>query len=151
MKKKILSLGNDLLGDDGIALIVGDELARLLDIENYKTNSFGFNIIENLSGLDEAIIIDAVVITDEPVGKILRFDIEYFDKYIHLSSPHTFNLPTAIKFLELYDLKPKKIFLYGINIKNLLVFSEKISNELNASLQNIVDWIYNDYSGIIQK
>lgn len=138
----IISLGNEILGDDGIALHIGDIISHKIGIENKKTNSFGFEIIEAMSGYKKVFFIDAVVIPNEKIGIVFDFDINDFNKYLHLSSPHTFNLPTAIKLLELYGQKPEIIKIYGINIENKLEFKENFSKNLNAEIDEIVNKIY---------
>ncbi|HOK39588.1 MAG TPA: hydrogenase maturation protease [bacterium] len=144
-QKGIISLGNDILGNDGIGWIIGDSVSQILKIKNYKTNSFGFNIIEILSELKEAIIIDSVVIKDCEIGNVRKFDVSEFDKYVHLCSIHSFNLPTAIKFLELYEQKPDQLFIYGINVPDELKFGEHLSAELEKQKEKIVNYIVNDY------
>jgi len=140
----IISLGNDILGDDGIALSIGDILSEKTGIVNKKTNSFGFEIIEAVSGYKKIFFVDAVVIPDEKIGQVFTFDIEDFNKHLHLSSPHTFNLPTALKLLELYGQKPELIKIYGINIPNELKFSETFSEELKKEIPEIVKYIFED-------
>lgn len=144
-KKGIITIGNDILGDDGVAFPVGKKLSAKLNINIYETNSFGFNIIDVLSELDEVIIIDAVVMEGIETGEVFRFDLKYFDKFIHLTSPHTFNLPTALEYLDLYNLRPAKIFLYGINIKNKLCFSDRLTEKISKNLDKIANDIYEDY------
>ncbi len=144
MQKKIISLGNDILGDDGIALAIGDILSEKTGIENQKTNSFGFEIIEAISGYNEIFLIDAVVVSGGKIGEIYKFAVNDFDKYLHLDSPHTFNLPTALKLIDLYGKRPEVIKIYGINIENKLEFSETFSDALKSQINNIVSQILED-------
>jgi hydrogenase maturation protease len=147
-RQGIICIGNNILGDDGVSFPVGKKLSKKLNIKVYETNTFGFNIIDIFSNLDEVVIIDAVVIEGMDPGEVIRFNLKYFDKFMHLTSPHTFNLPTALKYLELYNQKPEKIFLYGITIKNEFCFSEKLSDKINKKIDKIVNDIYIDYNSI---
>nr|MBP7652523.1 hydrogenase maturation protease [Candidatus Dependentiae bacterium] len=92
-------------------------------------------------GYDEVYIIDAVVVENGKIGELYEYNFNDFNKYLHLSSPHTFNLPTALKMVELYGQLPKIIKIYGINIENKLEFSEEFSEGIKNKIDEITEKI----------
>ena len=141
----IISLGNEILGDDAAGFIIGDKLGELLKTENHRMNSISLDMLDLMTDGQNLIIIDTVCVPDKEIGLVFRYDIDEFDKYIHLTSPHTINVPTMLKLAGLYGNVPEKIYLYGINIENKLVFSESLTPVLEAKVNSITDYIYRDY------
>ena len=141
----LISIGNDILGDDAAGFIIGDKLGELLKTENNRMNSISLDMLDLMTGGKNLILIDTVCVPGKEIGLVFRFDLDEFDEYIHLTSPHSINVPTMLKLAGLYGNVPENIHLYGINIENKLVFSENLSPELESKVNSITDYIYRDY------
>ena len=78
MKTIVVGIGNSQFADDGIGLLVAQNIkSKNLDPETMviDTSPCGLDILELIAGFDKAIIIDAVQTGKNEPGFIYRFDI----------------------------------------------------------------------------
>ena len=141
----VFGLGNPILSDDGIGIKVAQEVKKYLNSSNsvdVKWGSLsGLRILDELAGYDRVVIIDAVKMGGE-VGNVYRLHLNEFKNAIHLTSPHTINIPTSIHIGKKLGMKmPEEIIVYGIEVREIKKFGEKLSDELNLKLNNIVKTI----------
>lgn len=131
MKKALLCIGNELRGDDGVAIAVG----RLVEeqLPEWKV-FFGHDTPENEFGALREFNPDVIVVVDAMSG----FD-DGVTEFLDLSDDRTYvysthNLPTPILLSYLREICIKTIFL-GINVllENVLHFTEGLSDNANAS------------------
>ena len=69
---KVIAVGNDLYGDDGIGSAVLNALANIPNLENVElfdgaTDALG--LIDHFNGIDHAVIIDAAQMGEKPGKK----------------------------------------------------------------------------------
>jgi hydrogenase maturation protease len=154
MKTLVLALGNPILSDDGVAHEVADRLAQRLQ-EAGESNSGGVDIIKSsgatmdiigqLAGYERLMVIDAVQLGSVPLGTVHRFSLDDLSDTVRISSPHDINFATALGLGKEwgYDI-PEDIRIYGIEVKELLKFSEGCTPEVAESLDSIVEQIFSD-------
>ena len=135
MKAKLVAIGNRLMGDDGIAIKVGEGIREILEFQGIDVVIGETDIYYCLNEIFEAnvvFILDAAYYGKEP-GTITVYEIE---DYIRLdekrATQHEINL---INLIELYNLD-KKIYIIGIEIHEI-TYSYNISSCLNSKLENI--------------
>lgn len=119
MTDAVVSVGNPLMGDDGIGQVVVDELLdrgidTRYDVEIAHAGTTALLALEAMSGADRAVVVDTV--TDEaPPGTIRRFrydgaDGDEFDDVLM----HDFSFADALSVgTDAYDL-PDTVVLVGV-------------------------------------
>ena len=143
MKTLILALGNPILSDDRIAHEVADHLAkRCSNVDIIKSSAATMDIIPQLAGYEQLVVIDAIQLGSVPVGTVHRFTLDDLTDTIRPSSPHDINFATAFQMAKQwgYDI-PADILIYGIEVKELLKFSECFTPQVAEKLDEIVEHI----------
>ena len=133
MKKALLCVGNELRGDDGVAIAVG----RLVEehLPSWRV-FFGYDTPEDEFAKLREFEPDVIVVVDAMSGfnedKIEFLDLS--DERTYVYSTH--NLPTPILLSYLRNICVKTIFL-GISVllENVLHFSEGLSENAKRSSQ----------------
>lgn len=126
MKKALLCVGNELRGDDGVAIVVG----RLVEeqLPQWKV-FFGHDTPENEFGALREFTPDVIVVVDAMSG-FKEGDIEFLDlsdERTYMYSTH--NLPTPILLTYLREICNKTIFLgICVLLENVLHFTEGLSD-----------------------
>lgn len=144
MKTLVLGLGNPILCDDRIGLRVIEELEGLhfdLNIILHKTTLAGFNLLENLSGFDRAIIVDAIQTGAKP-GKIYRLTPQ--DVIAQHAFPHLHNLDffrALILGQELVWDIPKDVMIVAIEAEDVSTFGEDLTLEVEKAIPKAVEHI----------
>jgi len=144
-KSLILFLGNRILADDRIGLIIGEMLKRTLEAEGKDVEiveETGFSLIDHLEGREDVTIIDSVMTGTHRVGEIVTLEPGQFQ---HLSpfSSHYGGIPEAIELMRQLDLEaPVYLRLIGIEVEDPYVVSTKMSDKLEGEVNRIADAIH---------
>jgi len=139
VKKALLCVGNELRGDDGVAIAVG----RLVEehLPEWRV-FFGYDTPEDEFAHLREFKPDIIVVVDAMSG-FKEHTIEFLDlsderTYIH----STHNIPTPILISCLRDICTKTIFLgICVLLENVLHFSEGLSESANISAIKALDKI----------
>ena len=72
MTVTVLGMGNPILSDDAVGILVARRLASLVepdtDIEVREVETGGMNLLDELAGCDAVVIVDAVITGNDPPG-----------------------------------------------------------------------------------
>lgn len=134
MKKALLCVGNELRGDDGVAIAVGrlveEHLPQWRVFLGHDTPEDEFPSLREFAP-DVIVVVDAMSGFKE--GEIEFLDLS--DERTYVYSTH--NLPTPILISYLRNICTKTIFLgIAVLLENVLHFSEGLSeNAQNSSLK----------------
>ena len=146
MKKKskktiILALGNDILGDDGVAF----HAARLLrsefpgSVDVVETGEAGLPLLDHLEPYGRVLILDAAATGECPAGTILRWDREDFRRCV-APSQHAAGLPHILELAERLGMAfTKDLQVVCMEVKDPTIFRETLTAEAKASLPAMVD------------
>lgn len=139
MKKALLCVGNELRGDDGVAIAVG----RLVEqhLPEWRV-FFGYDTPEDEFAHLREFEPDVIVVVDAMSGfkedKIEFLDLS--DERTYVYSTH--NIPTPILLSYLREICIKTIFLgIAVLLENVLHFSEGLSDSAKNSAQKAFDKI----------
>lgn len=148
MKKALLCIGNELRGDDGVAIAVG----RLVEehLPQWKV-FFGYDTPENEFASLREFEPDVIVVIDAMSGfKEDRIEfIDLSDERTYIYSTH--NLPTPILISYLRNICIKTIFLgICVLLENVLHFSEGLSESAKTSALKALDKL-KEFDAIIDK
>lgn len=132
MKTIILGMGNTLLYDDGIGIIIKRYLEKHFedyyqDLDFVETSWGGFRFIDLLRGYDFAVIIDSIVTKQKPVGYIHHLKPKDLLPSLRLNSYHDINFITALDLAKSLNVKmPDIIDIFAVEIENNYTISEHI-------------------------
>jgi hydrogenase maturation protease len=148
MKTLVLGLGNPILGDDGVGLVVLDRLRPLLkdrvDVELGEDYWGGLRLMERLVGFDRAIIIDAIV-SGNPPGSVLELTPGSVPTQ-RSSSSHDVNLPTALELGRQSGARlpaDEDIVLVAIEAGDVYTFTEQLSPDVEAAIPSAIQAVLN--------
>lgn len=137
MKTLVLSLGNPILGDDGVGFRVIEALKKHPKNKETTLESAalgGLNMVEILSGYERAIIIDAIKAGGR-VGQIYRLTPDSLRSTSHSSNPHDLNFTAALELgKKLKVILPQRIDILAIEIPDATSFSEKCTPEVAKAI-----------------
>lgn len=155
----IIGLGNPILTDDGVGVLVARELARRLahrpDITVTEASVGGLRLMELMAGYDRAILIDAIL-DGQPPGTLTRLTVDDLNARAspqHTASAHDVNLPTALAAGRRMGLQlPDDIIIYAISVENVLDFGDRptvaVCNAIPAAVQAVLDSVFSPYATI---
>ncbi len=137
MKKALLCVGNELRGDDGVAIEVG----RLVEAQMPSWRVFfGYDTPENEFLKIREFEPDIIVVVDAMSG-FKDGEIEFLDlsdERTYIYSTH--NLPTPILISYLRDICKNTVFLgICVHLENVLHFSEGLSESAKLSANKAIN------------
>lgn len=146
MKKiVVLGVGNRLMGDDGFGPRVLDELEKRKLPENVELIDAGVGGIAILSWIenaDKVVIIDSVQTNNEPPGTVYRFtDKELPPSDMFMLSLHDLNLVDTINIGRVVQKMPDEIVIFGVEVKRVAQFDDKLTPEVEAAMGEVVDLV----------
>ena len=151
MKTVVLGLGNPILSDDAVGLLVVKELEGRVDQQEVtliETSVAGLGMLDFLTGYDRAIIIDSIQTVGGQAGQIYRLDPEALDFTRHAASPHDVNLATALELGKRLELSlPQQIIIFAIEVADASTFSEECTPEVRRAIPACVEMIIQEING----
>jgi len=144
----VLGMGNTLLGDDGVGIYVAQELEKKCPVKEGTCFEYvswgGFRIIDVLQNYKNAIVIDAINTNEKPEGYIHVLNHESLLHSIRMVSFHDVNFATAIRFASTLNIPmPEKIFVYGIEVRNIETFTEGLTPTIQKAADKCIGIVLN--------
>jgi hydrogenase maturation protease len=146
MKTLILGLGNTLLGDDGVGILLARELEKVLSPSNgftvMESSLWGLALIDLILGFDHVIILDAIKTGKYRVGNVHEIKVADFTGLSSASTPHFVGLPTVLRLGQELGLDvPSQISVIGIEVNDPYSFGENLTPELKKNFPRILHQI----------
>lgn len=144
---KVIAVGNDLYGDDGVGNAVLNALKQIpemKDVELIDGATDALGLIDHFSGANHVIIVDAAQMGEEPgtVKVFSKEEVKLKIKMDHLSV-HGISLAETFDIAQVIDSLPEKITIIGIEPKNIGI-SQKLSDVVvMQSIPEVVSNIIN--------
>ena len=148
MKIALIGLGNPIVGDDAIGIKVVDYIRESFSLpDNVEiiedVSLAGVGLVEHFRGFDKVILVDSIQTGIHPQGTVVHLKQEDYSNALHISDYHNMDFFTALEFCyQVYDDIPKDITIIGIEIINVLEFSDELSTELFEKFDKIVNEVY---------
>ena len=141
-KVVLLAMGNDILGDDGVALaaarLLREEIGGKGNLEIRETSEAGLALLEHLEGFDSALILDSVMTGRASPGSLLEFSAGDF-RSISAPSPHYAGLPEVLETAQRLEVKfPSKIRILAMEVAGKQEVREGMSGPVQAALSGFV-------------
>ena len=152
MKTLILGLGNPILKDDAVGLVVSRTLYEMMvnvrDIDLYEAAVTGFKILDIIAGYKKLIIIDAIITKEGRVGDFYRLEINDVKMSSRLRSPHDISFLQAIEIGKKLNMPiPEEIIIYAIEVNDPYTFGEGLTKELEEKILEITLEIFKEEFG----
>lgn len=146
-------MGNPILSDDGVGLVIAARLREMLPGVDVASNAMiGVSLIDQIIGYDKIFVIDAMTMRDHQLGDLKKIYQEENCGTLHLFSSHGVNFFELMELGKLlgYDM-PEVGGVYGIGINAEVAFGETLSIELNEKISTITNRIFEDIVAIISR
>jgi hydrogenase maturation protease len=143
----VLGMGNPILSDDGVGLLVAERLSRLPlpdSVEVRQSEVAGLRLLELVRGFTRVIIIDALKSGREP-GEIVRYEASEFKGGQRYGSAHSIGLDTVLELGRTLKFPmPEDVVVYAIEAGDVETFSEELSPEVAAAVEPAIKLILED-------
>ena len=141
MKTLVVGLGNPILGDDGIGWQIAQELQQIKELPSDVAIEClaigGISLMEAMIDYDRAILIDAIVTNQVPVGRVNIFKLEDLPNLTsgHMSSAHDASLIDALHLgHSLGAHLPEDISVVTVESQKVYEFSENMTSAVAAAV-----------------
>jgi hydrogenase maturation protease len=139
VKTLVLGMGNTILSDDAIGIVIKRYLEKYLEhspgIDFEETSWGGFRIIDLFRGYDYVIVIDSIKTGRKDPGYIHNLKTTDLLSTLRLNSYHDINFITAIKLAEALDEKmPSDIDIFAVEVENNYTIKENLTSEIKDSI-----------------
>jgi hydrogenase maturation protease len=140
----VLGMGNPILSDDGVGLLVADRLREspLPDsVEVVQSEVGGLRLLELVRGFTRVIIIDALMSPAESgrrPGEVHRYEAKDFKGGHRYGSAHSIGLDTALEIGHKlgYDM-PAEVTVFAIEAEDVETFGEELSPPVAAAAERV--------------
>jgi hydrogenase maturation protease len=144
----VLGMGNPILSDDGVGLLVAERLrqAPLPDgVEVLQSEVAGLRLLELVRGFTRVIIIDAlkspVEVGREP-GEVIRYEGKDFKGGQRYGSAHSIGLETVLELgRTLQYPMPDEVVVYAIEAADVETFGEELSLPVAAAAARVLELV----------
>ncbi len=142
----LVGLGNPIMSDDGIGLVVSRRVhRRLVGYDLDLACGAGLHVMDSILGYQRAVIIDSMVTGSVPAGSVVRIDPGEGMATRRAGHSHGVGFFEAIEIARACEAPlPEKILVYGIEVKDPFTIGESISEAIMDKLDEIVDFIVGD-------
>jgi len=131
VRARVLGLGNDLLGDDGVGLEaarVATSTPRHPAIEVVASSVGGLGLLEELEGCDAAVVVDSIRTGEAPEGRVLVMRPEDLPYGPRLRGAHDADLAAALELGRRSGRSmPGRVFVVAVEVEDNLSFREGLT------------------------
>lgn len=136
----LLALGNDIIGDDGVALTAARALKKTFgdELDVLETTEAGIGLIDILAPYERVLLLDSIESGDLPAGAVREFAREDFHRVLG-PSPHYAGLPEVIALSHKLGINfPSEFRVLAIKIDPQEEFRQGLSDDIQQALGDYV-------------
>ena len=134
----VLCLGNDIRRDDGVGWAVADALAPAAQAVIRRSALSGFYLLDELTGFDRAIVVDAVRTGAHAPGTVFSFPFEALGTDAG-PSPHAVGLPAVVKLGRQSGVPlPTELHIVAIEVDDVETIAEGLTPAVRAAIPEAV-------------
>ena len=138
----ILCLGNDVLRDDGVGWRVADALEAGgplgTDVDVKRSALSGFYLLDELTGYDEAVVVDAIKTGLHEPGTVLAFPFEAL-RSEEGPSPHAVGLPSVVRLGRQSGVPlPARIHVVAVEVDDMETVGEGLTPRVEGAVPRVV-------------
>jgi hydrogenase maturation protease len=144
----VLGMGNPILSDDGVGLLVAGRLAAgplPPGAEVRQSEVAGLRLLELVRGFTRVIIIDALkspADAGREPGEVVRYEAKDFKGGHRYGSAHSIGLDTALELGHRlgYDM-PEEVVVFAIEAEDVETFGEELSPPVAEAAGQVLDLV----------
>ena len=141
----LLGLGNDILSDDAIGLLLvrklRDEFAADERIDICETQEMGLALLDFLSGYREVVLVDAIQTGSAPPGTVHELDAAGL-KNLTGRTPHFLGVGETLALGKQLELPmPARVRIFAIEVADAHTLGTQLTAELDQALPAILQRI----------
>ena len=156
MKTLILGLGNPILTDDGVGVLVAEEVRKKLPedtpIDVTEVSVGGLSLMESMIGYDRVILIDAFQKANGSPGQVHKMtlqDLIAISPTQHSVSPHDASLVTALEAGQRLGFHlPEEITIYAIEVDKVDEFGDQPTTLVAEVIPQVTQSVLNEVYSI---
>jgi hydrogenase maturation protease len=139
----VLGLGNDILTDDAVGLMVAREVERSLlpdeEIDARWTTEMGLSLLDEITGYAGLVLVDAVQTGKGPAGHLHELVLD--DLHVLPSvTPHFLGIGETLALGRLLNLPmPDRVGVFGIEVDDMRTLGTKLTPPVAQALPRIVE------------
>jgi hydrogenase maturation protease len=141
----VLGMGNPILSDDGVGLLVAERLRESPlpeHVEVMQSEVAGLRLLELVRGFTRVIIIDALRSPAESgrrPGEVHRYEAKDFKGGHRYGSAHSIGLDTALELGHKlgYDM-PEQVTVFAIEAEDVETFGEELSPPVAEAAERVI-------------
>jgi hydrogenase maturation protease len=144
MKIIVIGLGNSILTDDSVGIKISELLPQKLEQSTFpesveiaveQNEAGGWDILDQVTGFDTLILIDAISDTSLAPGEVSWYSDKIFSS-ARLSGVHTMDVFSAVEYGRKYHLKvPDTLLILGVGVKDIHTFGETCTQEVEPAIE----------------
>jgi hydrogenase maturation protease len=139
----VLGLGNPLMGDDGVGLIVLERLRNewdLPDVDLVDGATWGLSLLPVIEDAERLVLVDAIAAHGEP-GDIIELTRDRLPIYLSRKlSPHQVDMRDALAVAELRGRLPNDVVAIGVQ-PAVVALGTELSAVVAQRLDELVDTV----------
>lgn len=114
----VIGLGNPLMGDDGLGIVVARQLLSRTDLPDgvqvVDGGTWGLNLLPVIEDAERVLLVDAIDTAEAP-GTLIRLSRERLPRYLATKiSPHQVDLRDVLALAELRGTLPEDTTAIGL-------------------------------------
>ncbi len=136
----VLALGNDILGDDGAALVAATILRKDFagQIDFVDTIESGLVLLDIMAGYDQVLLLDTITTGLHKPGTILDYSPRSFCSIVG-PSPHCMGLPEVLELADRLAIPfPGEIHIHAIEIVTPEGFGQNLSPVVECAMDQYI-------------
>lgn len=145
MRALIFGLGNPILSDDAVGLLVARMVHARVgspDVDLVEASVAGLDIVDLIEGYDKVIIVDAIQTRGGRIGELYCLGSGDIVSTPRLASPHDLDLGETLALgAHLGQAMPAEVVVYAVEVADPFTFGEELSPVLQRHLPEIVSEI----------
>jgi len=136
----LVGLGNSILRDDAVGLLVARRAKQLLgdeaSVKVVENERGGMDVLDLIAGYRRAVLVDAIKTGSLPPGSLILLTPEELPQTRRLAGLHDLDLPAALELADIMGLeRPKEIFILAVEIQEDLTFGEDCTPAVAAAVE----------------
>ena len=147
----ILGMGNPILSDDGVGLLVAQRLRGFPmpgEVDVLESEVAGLRLLELVRGYSRVIIVDALKSGREP-GDVVRYEAKDFRGGQRYGSAHSIGLDTVLELGHRLGFPmPDEVVVYAIEAVDVETFGEALSPPVVAAAERVIDLIRDELAAV---
>lgn len=145
MRTLILGLGNPILTDDAVGMVVARAVHARVggpDTDLVEASVAGMDVLDIVSGYDKVVVIDAVKTRGGRAGDLHVLGPEDLAATPRLASPHDVDFGLALQLGQYLEKDmPREVRIYAVEVADACTFGEGLTPAVAASVPTIVQTI----------